>query len=100
MARPYKCPHCDSVATTSRGVRRTKTQGDRRIRFCKACKRKFTPRNQKPAEAEQDTGTDADMLASQIEAAEPELNQRPEEPPVDVPDDVPPREASWQDEHH
>jgi len=33
----------ESVKSASKGVRRTKTMGDRRIRFCKACHRKFTP---------------------------------------------------------
>lgn len=84
----------------SRGSRRTKTMGDRRIRYCKACKRKFTPTNQKPNETMEDTSADSDTLASQIEAAEPELNPPREEPRADVPDDVPPRETSWQDEHH
>ena len=69
------CGQGDSV---SKGVRRTKTMGDRRIRLCRACKRKFTPKGQRPADAAAEDSTDADMLASQIEAAEPELNQRRE----------------------
>ncbi len=50
--RPFKCPYagCGSSNTVSKGVRKTKTMGDRRLRYCKDCKRKFTPRNQKPAE--------------------------------------------------
>ncbi len=50
--RPFKCPYagCGSTDTMSKGVRKTKTMGDRRLRYCKDCKRKFTPRNQKPAE--------------------------------------------------
>lgn len=52
MGRPYKCPSCgESGRSVSKGVRRTKTQGDRRIRLCKACGRKFTPKNQKPGES-------------------------------------------------
>ena len=50
MGRPYKCPYCSSSATVSKGVRKTKQLGDRRIRRCKACRRKFTPKNQQPAE--------------------------------------------------
>ncbi len=48
MGRPHKCPYCgESGKSTSKGIRKTKTLGNRMIRFCKACKRKFTPRNQK-----------------------------------------------------
>ena len=51
MGRPHKCPFCGEAGkSVSKGVRRTKTMGDRRIRLCKACGRKFTPRNQRPAE--------------------------------------------------
>ncbi|HOW73769.1 MAG TPA: hypothetical protein PKY77_24470 [Phycisphaerae bacterium] len=46
MARPFKCPYCKSPETVSKGVRRNKTVGARRVRRCKACGRKFTPRNQ------------------------------------------------------
>lgn len=52
MGRPHKCPYCGATRTISKGIRRTKTLGDRRIRRCKACGRKFTPRNQKPATSE------------------------------------------------
>ena len=45
--RPFKCP-CGSTRNVAKGVRRTKTMGTRKIRFCKDCKRKFTPKNQKP----------------------------------------------------
>lgn len=48
MGRPHKCPYCgESGKSTSKGIRKTKTLGNRMIRFCKACKRKFTPKNQK-----------------------------------------------------
>ena len=46
MGRPYKC-ECGSTDTVSKGARRTKTMGERRIRLCKACGRKFTPKSQK-----------------------------------------------------
>ncbi len=55
MGRPHKCPYCSSAATVSKGVRKTKQLGDRRIRRCKACRRKFTPKNQQPAEPVQDS---------------------------------------------
>jgi hypothetical protein len=51
MGRPYKCP-CGSSNNTSKGVRKTKTMGVRRIRLCKDCGKKFTPRNQKANELE------------------------------------------------
>ena len=51
MGRPFKCPYCGSSATVSKGVRRNKTVGDRKVRRCTACKRKFTPKNQSSAEA-------------------------------------------------
>jgi len=46
MGRPFKCPYCGSHQTVSKGVRVTKTMGKRKLRRCKKCKRKFTPRNQ------------------------------------------------------
>ena len=52
MARPYTCPYCRHVGESIRkGLRRTKQLGIRQIRLCRACKRKFTPRNQKLVEA-------------------------------------------------
>ena len=50
--RPVKCIHCGSTDTTSKGARRTKTLGIRKIRRCKSCGRRFTPRNQKPVSYE------------------------------------------------
>ena len=50
--RPWKCPYCGSSRTTGKGKRVTKQMGIRKIRYCKDCKRKFTPQNQKPVEAE------------------------------------------------
>ncbi len=46
--RPPTCPFCGQSRATRKGVRRTKTMGIRRIYRCKACGRKFTPRNQNP----------------------------------------------------
>lgn len=48
VGRPYKCPFCGSSENSGKGVRRTKLLGPRRIRRCKGCRRKFTPRSQKP----------------------------------------------------
>jgi DNA-directed RNA polymerase subunit RPC12/RpoP len=46
MGRRHKCPYCKATETTSKGARRTKTLGVRRIYRCKACKRRFTPKQQ------------------------------------------------------
>ena len=43
--RPPACPYCGS-SSIKKGVRKTKTMGIRRLRQCKACRRKFTPKNQ------------------------------------------------------
>lgn len=47
MGRPYKCPFCGACRSISKGVRKTKLLGVRRLRVCRACGRKFTPRHQK-----------------------------------------------------
>lgn len=58
MGRPFKCP-CGSTDTTSKGFRKTKTLGVRRIRRCRGCKRKFTPKNQQPVEVAPDAESSA-----------------------------------------
>ena len=55
--RPFKC-RCGSTNNVSKGVRRTKTMGVRRIRLCKSCGKKFTPKNQKPMETIETTATE------------------------------------------
>ena len=52
MGRPFKCPYegCGASDNVSKGVRRTKMMGNRRIFRCKKCGRKFTPKHQQPAE--------------------------------------------------
>ena len=52
MGRPHKCPYCGQSTSISKGVRRTKTMGNRCIRLCKACRRKFTPKHQQGPERE------------------------------------------------
>jgi tRNA(Ile2) C34 agmatinyltransferase TiaS len=56
MGRPFKCPYegCGASENVSKGVRRTKSMGDRRIFRCKKCGRKFTPKHQQPAEAREE----------------------------------------------
>ena len=73
MGRPHKCPYCGASKTVSKGVRKTKTMGKRRVRLCKACRRKFTPRNQRLVESER---------ASAEPAAEAEVLETEEPPPL------------------
>jgi len=52
--RPFVCPYCGTTGQNiQKGYRRTKTLGLRKIRLCKKCNRKFTPRNQKLINEEQ-----------------------------------------------
>ena len=55
--RPHKCPYegCGSTDTVSKGSRLTKSLGVRKIRKCKSCGRRFTPKNQKPTPNEIDS---------------------------------------------
>lgn len=69
--RPHKCPYCGSTDTASKGARKTKSMGLRRIRRCKACGRKFTPKSQPLLQAETPD-------ASQPEAAQPIQMETPE----------------------
>jgi hypothetical protein len=48
--RPVKCIHCGGTDTTGKGARKTKTMGIRKIRRCRSCGRRFTPKNQKPVQ--------------------------------------------------
>jgi hypothetical protein len=52
--RPFKCPYegCESTNTVSKGARTTKSMGVRKIRLCKGCGRKFTPKNQMPVQGD------------------------------------------------
>jgi transcriptional regulator NrdR family protein len=58
--RPFKCPYagCGSTNTVGKGVRKTKTMGVRRLRYCKDCRRKFTPQNQQPTEESEERATE------------------------------------------
>ena len=59
--RPFKCPYgCGSTNTVSKGVRKTKTMGLRRIRLCKNCGRKFTPKNQKSIRQTEEITSESD----------------------------------------
>jgi hypothetical protein len=70
MGRPHKCPACGAEGkSVSKGMRKTKTIGLRRIRLCKACGRKFTPKNQKPSELAEPPAPDKPPLVSPASAA-------------------------------
>lgn len=69
MGRPHVCPYCGANKSVSKGVRKTKTMGDRCIRLCKACGRKFTPKNQKPTGPTEDKTAETCVQSNQ--AAEP-----------------------------
>ena len=43
--RPATCPYCGG-RSINKGFRLTKTMGKRRLKQCKTCRRKFTPKNQ------------------------------------------------------
>ena len=82
--RPCKCPYekCGSTDTVSKGVRITKTLGIRKIRRCKSCGRKFTPKNQKLVQVEAaqaepaNTGQLEELVPSEheeLELTEPDI---------------------------
>lgn len=74
MGRPHKCPYCGSTETVSKGVRKTKTMGRRKIRRCRQCGRKFTPRYQQPAE---DNATDCPQGETDDSVTDPEPEGAP-----------------------
>ena len=66
--RPAKCPYCGG-SSINKGFRKTKTMGKRRIKLCKNCRRKFTPKNQKPVQPTEEKDVEANIEPD--EAAEP-----------------------------
>jgi len=72
--RPHKCPYagCDSTNTVSKGSRKTKSMGVRKIRLCKGCGRKFTPKNQKANQIdESQTEAGQDEVAGVVTSEDP-----------------------------
>ena len=84
--RPCKCPYegCGSTDTVSKGVRVTKTLGTRKIRRCKSCGRKFTPKNQRSVQTE---NSQADGAQSKAVDAVPPEDLSPSEPEESLPSD-------------
>ena len=103
MARPYKCPFCGATDSVSEGVRKTKTIGIRRIRLCKACGRKFTPKNQRPnellnQEAEEQAETNVVLQRDAEVPCEPEAPGEDEpsaEPAHALSTEFPPPDEQW-----
>jgi len=71
--------------------------GDRRIRFCKACHRKFTPRNQKAFEMpRQEAASKAGLASPPEESAEaPAEAGAPKEPAQALAKMLPPPDQEW-----
>jgi len=78
MSRPYKCIHCGSHRTVCKGFRKTKTMGKRRLRLCKDCGRKFTPRNQQPIGYSR-----YEIPSSQAAVSDPDTETENVQPPQD-----------------
>jgi len=76
--RPAKCPYCGG-SSINKGFRKTKTMGKRRIKLCKACRRKFTPKNQSmpEAQAESDAGASEAAVAVANPAESATTNEAP-----------------------
>ena len=87
MGRPYSCPYCGVAGkNVGKGYRQTKTMGLRRIRKCKACGRKFTPKHQKPID--EPSTTQSTNLATEKERSDsnptnPSPSPRAPQPPPD-----------------
>ncbi len=90
--RPPVCPYCSNAGSViNKGFRKTKTMGKRRIKLCKACGRKFTPKNQKSVElteekvveanAEPDKASVAGVVTESNETAESDKAAKPGEEP-------------------
>ena len=58
--------------------------GKRRLKQCKVCRRKFTPKNQKPTDAVEEnqakTRTESNEAAKLTGVSEPDESDKPDEP--------------------
>ena len=86
--RPAKCPYCGG-SSINKGFRKTKTMGKRRIKLCRACGRKFTPKKQKPVEPTEEktveTNAESDETPVASVVAEPNVTDEAATEPVDNP---------------
>ena len=91
--RPSKCPYCGGNSI-NKGFRKTKTMGKRRIKLCKACGRKFTPKNQKPVELTEEKVVEANVEPDETPVggvvAEPNETAKSNKAAVDPADDSKP----------
>ena len=80
--RPAKCPYCGG-GSINKGFRKTKTMGKRRIKLCKNCRRKFTPKNQKPIQPTEEkaieTGGEPDEAAELGSVAKSDETDQPDQ---------------------
>ena len=77
--RPAKCPYCGG-SSINKGFRNTKTMGKRRIKLCKACRRKFTPKNQSKPEAQAEDAAPATPSTEEVATSSEAPNQAAEKP--------------------
>jgi len=82
--RPALCPYCGG-RSINKGFRLTKTMGKRRLKQCKTCRRKFTPKNQKPTDVIEEKPTES--CSESNETAQPAVVSESEE--TDKPDENP-----------
>lgn len=82
--RPPICPNCGSNRSQKKGVRKTKTMGARRIRLCKSCGKKFTPKNQKPVQV-QDIQAEATSVTESEDPVTADINE-PELTEMQIPE--------------
>jgi len=68
--RPARCPYCGSAGSViNKGFRKAKTMGRRRIKLCRACGRKFTPKNQKPVELTEEKAIEVNIGPDKAQGA-------------------------------
>ena len=84
MGRPHKCPYCGQSTSIGKGIRHTKTMGDRCIRLCKACRRKYTPKHQQGPERADDNANAGTEIVQENCTSEEALASEATTP-VDVP---------------
>ena len=94
--RPAKCPYCGG-GSINKGFRKTKTMGKRRIKLCKNCRRKFTPKNQKQGETPgQDEQSQVEGSLETRKGPEPPREaERPSEPAQALAQMFPPPDEQW-----
>ena len=82
--RPAKCPYCGG-SSINKGFRNTKTMGKRRVKLCKACHRKFTPKNQRPGEEDQERTNATNLESTEATESTAVTESREPDKPTSVP---------------